>query len=82
MNARQGSVPKAIEAFLEGNGFEDAVRKAVSIGGDSDTIGAITASIAQGRYGVPEDIEEAVRRRVAPELLEINDRFCRVYDVR
>ena len=78
----QGSVPQAIEAFLESDGFEDAVRKAVSIGGDSDTIGAMTASIAQGRYGVPEDIERVVRARLPEDLLEINDRFCTLFDVR
>ena len=78
----QGSVPQAIEAFLESDGFEDAVRKAVSIGGDSDTIGAIAASIAQGRYGVPRQIEDDVRNRLAPELLDINDRFCSIYEVR
>lgn len=49
----QGSVPQAIEAFLESTSFEDAVRNAVSIGGDSDTIAAITGSIAGAYYGVP-----------------------------
>lgn len=78
----QGSVPQAIVAFLESGSFEDAVRKAVSIGGDSDTIGAIAASIAQGRYGVPENIEREIRSRLTPELLGINDRFCAMYDVR
>lgn len=72
----QGSVPQAIEAFLESNGFEDAIRKAVSIGGDSDTIGAIAASIAQARFGVPETLEADVRNRLTPDLLQINDRFC------
>ena len=71
----QGSVPQAIEAFLEGDGFEDTVRKAVSLGGDSDTIGAISASIAQARYGVPPEIEREVRARLTDDLLEINDRF-------
>ena len=75
----QGSVPQAIEAFLESSSFEDAVRLAVSIGGDSDTIAAMTASIAQARYGVPEDIEQAVRSRLTPDLLEVNDRFCAAY---
>lgn len=78
----QGSVPQAIEAFLESDGFEDAVRKAVSIGGDSDTIGAMTASIAQGRYGVPDEIEKVVRTLLPEDLLEINDRFCTLFDVR
>lgn len=52
----QGSVPQAIEAFLESESFEDAVRTAVSLGGDSDTIGAITGSIAEAFYGVPAAI--------------------------
>jgi len=52
----QGSVPQAIEAFLESTGFEDAIRGAISIGGDSDTIAAITGSIAEAYYGIPVDI--------------------------
>lgn len=54
----QGSVPHAIEAFLESESFEDAVRNAVSIGGDSDTIGAMTGGIAEAYYGIPAEIEE------------------------
>ena len=54
----QGSVPQAIEAFLESTGFEDAVRNAISIGGDSDTIAAIAGSIAEAFYGIPEDLRE------------------------
>jgi ADP-ribosylglycohydrolase len=52
----QGTVPEAIIAFLESNDFEDAVRNAVSIGGDSDTVAAITGSIAEAAYGIPEEI--------------------------
>ena len=54
----QGSVPQAIVSFLESENFEDAIRNAISIGGDSDTIGAITGSIAEAAYGIPEDIKE------------------------
>ena len=54
----QGSVPPAIVSFLESENFEDAIRNAISIGGDSDTIGAITGSIAEAAYGIPEDIKE------------------------
>ena len=54
----QGSVPQAIEAFLESVSFEDAVRNAISIGGDSDTIGAMTGSIAEAYYGLPEGFAE------------------------
>ncbi len=49
----QGSVPQALEAFFESDGFEDAIRNAISIGGDSDTIAAITGGIAEAYYGVP-----------------------------
>ncbi|SNU08201.1 ADP-ribosylglycohydrolase [Lachnospiraceae bacterium] len=52
----QGSVPVAFEAFFESTSFEDAIRNAISVGGDSDTIGAITGSIAEAYYGVPEEI--------------------------
>ncbi len=56
----QGTVPQAITAFLESTGFEDALRNAVSIGGDSDTVAAITGSIAEAYYGIPEDIRKTV----------------------
>ena len=52
----QGSVPQALEAFFESTSFEDAIRNAISIGGDSDTIAAITGGIAEAFYGVPEEI--------------------------
>lgn len=52
----QGTVPEAIIAFLESTGFEDAIRNAISLGGDSDTLAAITGSIAEAAYGVPEEI--------------------------
>ena len=54
----QGSVPQALEAFLEGDGFEDAVRGAVSIGGDSDTIAAMTGAAAEAFWGIPGEIRE------------------------
>ena len=52
----QDSVPQAIVAFLDGKDFEDSVRNAISIGGDSDTIGCITGSIAEAFYGIPQSI--------------------------
>lgn len=52
----EGSVPQAIVAFLEGENFPDAIRLAISIGGDSDTIAAITGSIAEAYYPVPGDL--------------------------
>ena len=55
----QGSVPESIQAFLESTDFEDAIRNVISLGGDADTMGAITGSIAwayYGRYGITEDM--------------------------
>lgn len=54
----QGSVPQAFEAFFESESFEDCIRNAISIGGDSDTIGAIAGSLAEACYGISEDLEE------------------------
>ena len=53
----QKTVPQAIVSFLESENFEDAIRNAISIGGDSDTLAAITGSIAEAAYGIPEDIK-------------------------
>jgi len=52
----QGTVPQALMAFFESTSFEDAIRNAISIGGDSDTLAAITGGIAEAFYGVPEEI--------------------------
>ena len=52
----QVTVPQAIICFHESNGFEDAIRNAVSIGGDSDTIACITGGLAEAFYGVPDNI--------------------------
>ena len=49
----QGTIPQAIEAFLESDSFEDAIRNAISIGGDSDTLAACTGAIAEAYYGIP-----------------------------
>lgn len=71
----QGSVPEAITAFLEGADFEDVVRTAVSLGGDSDTIACMAGAIAEGFYGVPEELKAECRKRLTPDLLEILERF-------
>jgi len=76
----QGSVPEAIIAFLESNDFEHAIRLAISIGGDSDTIACITGSIAEAYYGgVPEFIETEVRNRLDDDLIDIVDEFIIKY---
>jgi len=72
----QGSVPEAIIFFLESTDYEDAVRKAVSLGGDSDTIACITGGIAQACYKrIPNYILKEVRQLLTPELLDIVDVF-------
>lgn len=65
----QQTVPEAITAYLEGNSFEDVVRKAVSLGGDCDTLTAIAASIAEARYPIPENIRREGLARVPNVLL-------------
>ena len=64
----QGSVPEAIIAFLESEDYESAVRNAVSLGGDSDTQGAIAGSIAEAFYGVPTAFIDQVRGYGAAEV--------------
>lgn len=54
----KGTVPQALQCFFESTDFEDAIRNAISIGGDSDTLGAITGAIAEAFYGIPENIIE------------------------
>jgi len=76
----QGSVPQAIIAFLESDSFEDAIRKAVSIGGDSDTIACITGGIAEAYYGgVPEDIKSRVLSKLDENMLEVMSKFYDTY---
>lgn len=67
----QGSVPQAMEAFFESADFEDAIRIAISVGGDSDTIAAITGSIAEAFYGVPAHIRDAACAHLDGKLLSI-----------
>ena len=77
----QNTVPQAIEAFLESASFEDAIRIAVSVGGDSDTLAAITGSIAEAYYGVPEDMKKKAEGYLDTRLLnilkEFNKKFAR-----
>jgi ADP-ribosylglycohydrolase len=73
----QGTVPEAIVTFLESDSYEDAVRNAISLGGDSDTLACITGGIAEAFYGaVPAFIRNKVREILPVELWEITERFC------
>ncbi len=71
----QGTCPQAIRCFLESNDFEHAIRLAVSIGGDTDTIACITGSIAEALYGIPAPIEQQAMRRLPADLKEVVDQF-------
>ena len=76
----QGSVPEAIIAFLEAKDFEDAIRNAISLGGDSDTIACIAGGIAQAYYqDIPSKIVSNVRKRLPEEFLFIIDEFNTKY---
>lgn len=65
------TVPEAITAFLEGETFEDVIRTAVSLGGDSDTLTAIAGSIAEGYYGIPDALKEECKARLPEPLLQV-----------
>ena len=67
----QETVPEAIIAFLESEDFEDAIRNAISLGGDSDTLAAITGGIAEAAYGVPTDISEKAKEYLDETLLQV-----------
>lgn len=88
------TVPQAIEAFLESESFEDAIRNAISVGGDSDTLAAITGGIAEAFYGIPDNLRAlAVKQfnfackahylpaflKKSPDLLSVVDEFERLY---
>ena len=72
----QETVPEAITAFLEGNSFEDVIRTAVSLGGDCDTLTAIAGSIAEGFYGIPEELKQQCRERLPEDLRKVLRRFA------
>ncbi len=72
----QGSVPQAMIAFLESTDFEDAIRNAVSLGGDSDTQACIAGSIAEAYYGeIPEGLAKEALSRLDERLLGIYNSF-------
>ncbi|MCQ2114299.1 MAG: ADP-ribosylglycohydrolase family protein, partial [Bacteroidaceae bacterium] len=73
-------VPQAIVAFLDGNDFEDCIRNAISIGGDSDTIGCITGSIAEAFYGVPQAMRDEAMQYIPDEFKEIIHTFENMYN--
>lgn len=77
----KGTVPQAIMAFLESRNFEDAIRNAISIGGDSDTLAAITGGIAEAYYGIPKKIRKKAVTYLDENLLGILNDFEEKYGV-
>ena len=75
----QGTVPPAMQAFFESTSFEDAIRNAISIGGDSDTLAAITGAVAEAYYGIPDDLKETALSYLDDRLLNITERFAEKY---
>ena len=77
----QGTVPQAIVAYLESRSFEDAIRLAVSLGGDSDTLGCITGSIAEANldYKIPQDLYDAAMHALPLPMKKILEQFMNCY---
>lgn len=75
----QDSVPQAMTAFFESIGFEDCLRNAVYLGGDSDTIGAIAGSLAEAYYGIPEEIQHQTHTYMDQGMLAI---YCDFLEMR
>jgi ADP-ribosylglycohydrolase len=75
----QGTVPQAIVCLLESTDFEDAIRNAISLGGDSDTLACITGGIAQAHYGVPAGIADRAMSILDEELRAVTTRFISRY---
>ncbi len=71
----QETVPQAIQCFIESTSFEDAIRNAISIGGDSDTVAAIAGAIADAYYGVPDKIRDTALNYLNDELRQIYDEW-------
>lgn len=67
----QDSLPKALKSFMEGDSYEDVVRNAVSLGGDTDTLGAIAGAMAEAMYGVPEEIVSRGRDFLPKDMVEV-----------
>lgn len=80
-NTARGSVPEAIICFLDGTSYEDIVRKAVSLGGDSDTQACIAGGIAEAYYGIPDEISSKICKYIHPDskMYEVIKEFYKEY---
>lgn len=75
----QGCVPLALKLFLDSSGYEDAIRLAVSYGGDSDTLGAIIGGLAEAYYGVPAEFKEKMLSYLPDDMIEVVKKFGTTY---
>lgn len=71
----QNTVPQAIVAFLESKDFIDAIKRAISLGGDADTLAAITGSIAEAYYGIPENLIKKVKTFIPQAFVDILEKY-------
>ena len=77
----QDTVPQAITCALESDSFEDAVRNAISLGGDADTLAAIAGPIAEALHGIPQDIREQAEDRYLADASDIREVIREMYRV-
>ncbi len=71
----QGTIPACLQCLEESTGFESAIRLAVSIGGDTDTIAAIVGSMAEAAYGIPDEIYRKSLEYLPVEMIDVINRF-------
>ena len=71
----QDSLPKALRSFFDGESYEDVVRNAVSLGGDTDTLAAIAGAMGEAFYGMPDELKAEAKKRVGEDMAEVMDRF-------
>ena len=76
----QGTVPVALWIIGISNSFEDAVRKAVSLGADADTLGAIVGSIAEAIWGIPDKMKQSIMEYLPDEMKNVLNKFSKIYE--
>jgi ADP-ribosylglycohydrolase len=77
----KGTVPYAVQCFLEAENFEDCIRNVISIGGDSDTLAAVAGPIAEGFFGVPHSHWHEAKKFLSPGLVRVVETFYDRYDL-
>ena len=75
------TVKQALISFMDSTDFEDAIRNAISLGGDSDTLASITGGIASAYYGIPDEINNEALKYLDDYLIDIHNRFYNKFNV-